>query len=520
MRMPMKMLERIVLLYLTIPFVIFLAGWIRPCIGLPALVLVAVAVVQLWRGRGDREDRLPSLADPDDEVRMSWKMVAGVLAVILVWCMMAGQGGFVVQTEDWAWRNATMRDLITHDWPVRYDAWNRALVFYVGHWMVASVIGKLALWMSGSLDVAWRAANVVLLIWTATGIALVYLQMVLLLKSRTAGRQIAALALLVFFGGLDALGAFVLNCKQLAVGSPLDNSWWNFGDWWPAIFNFTSNSTLLYWVYHQTVASWIVVLLLARGARVAWIGFVIPLLLLNGPLPASGIVVIGGAAVLAWAWPNLQSRQFRLVVRKALALPNLIGAFVVFPIVWSYLSSNPQSGNFSFAWTSVGTGFFFRRYLVFICCEIGLYVLLTARGNRCGFWWWVTVGWLITCPLIRVGNGNDFCMRASIPAMMLLSIIVFRTVDTNWMKARFVTLALLGCLAVGAYVPAKEMCWYVYHLSQKGFGVVVEDWIVTFDRDFTHGFIVDNADWVVANCCCQDPNSKFFYRWIGRKAEK
>jgi hypothetical protein len=70
----------------------------------------------------------------------------------------------------------------------------------------------------------------------------------------------------------------------------------------------------------------------------------------------------------------------------------------------------------------------FATYPIFILLEIGAYLLaLRLRPDAGSFGAataWITVGSLLIIPFGRIGNGMDFAMRASIPALAILAVMV------------------------------------------------------------------------------------------------
>ncbi|MBQ9605282.1 MAG: hypothetical protein IJR45_07705, partial [Firmicutes bacterium] len=60
--------------------------------------------------------------------------------------------------------------------------------------------------------------------------------------------------------------------------------------------------------------------------------------------------------------------------------------------------------------------------------------------------------WLCICPLVRVGSAADFCMRASVPALFVLYMLVAETLSKALRKkdkptaAALIILLLMGSL--------------------------------------------------------------------------
>lgn len=518
-----SLVTKCALAYLGAPTIIFLFGWLRWEIGVPAALLAGTALVCAFRRNGAGESLEP-LSEPAEELRISPWVALALVGCIVIWCIMAGQGGFVVQTNDWNWRNATFRDMITHEWPVRYDAWNRALVFYVGHWLPSAIVGKLALAATGDLAMAWRIGNLALLAWTAFGVTLALAQLLQLLKAHSALRQLAVLLLLVFWGGCDAFGTTMLNAKRILAGASADGLWWKFGSWWfDRYYQFSPNSTCLYWVFHQAVPAWVAILLVARGAQLSTIALIASFALICGPLPGIGIAFFVAVLVGRQMFERVRDGRWRIAVSDALSFQNMTGVFVVFPAVALFFFSNSQSAQFSSAWSEKGVGWFASRTALFLACVVGPYAVLTFRRFRKSVWWWCVLVWSCVCPAIRIGGEADFCMRASIPAMMCLSALCFLSVSDYLLRRSKLAWVLLGFMIMGTFVPCREMSLYLRRLSATGPGVVEADRIVTFDQDLEAKFLNEKGywpgigDWITSKCNIKSPDDAFFYRHMAKR---
>lgn len=129
MNISRKFIQRCAIVYIALPTLVFLFLWLRPCIGIPVGIVAIFSVARILVASGAR-CQLDSLMPSCERVTVSIPVGLSFMALLLLWCILSGQGGFVPQDGDWHWRNALFRDLITHEWPVVYPKNNRALVFY------------------------------------------------------------------------------------------------------------------------------------------------------------------------------------------------------------------------------------------------------------------------------------------------------------------------------------------------------------------------------------------------------
>ena len=90
--------------------------------------------------------------------------------------------------------------------------------------------------------------------------------------------------------------------------------------------------------------------------------------------------------------------------------------------------------------------------------------MLCFRDSKRMAVYWGMVLVLAFCPFLRVGGSMDFCMRASIPAVMMMYLfstrsmfLHLRTADGRLQKD-VVAIVLAVVLALGAITPAFEIC--------------------------------------------------------------
>ena len=512
------MLHRLALAYVALPAFVFIATWLRLDVGMAVGAALAFALFRLMRSMS-RVDRSGCLTPSCDTMRIPFPCCMFFIAAIFLWCIMSGQGGLVPQSYDWHWRNALFRDLLTHEWPVVYPVRDKALVFYLGHWLPPAFLAKVLLAFGLGAGKLWAVGKALLLAWTFLGVAIVFLQAIVLMRATGFLKMFMVLAVLAFGDGLDLLGIALKNVSDLvATGS--------CGTFWPTSFLwidgmlYAHHGTLLYWVFHQTVVPWIAVLCLADGFPLRGAALLLPLVLLCGPFPAIGIAVM--AAFLAVKEAKSCGFDFRRLARLFLSVENLVGALVVLPVVGAYLLANPQSGVLHFAWAGVPPKTFFLRYLFFVSCEAGLYFLMTWRHFHGNVWWWSALFVLLLCPLVKVGAGWDFSQRVSTPAWLVLLLMTLHSMVEFWKERRAVALLIAFLFVLGAGVPAANLKLLLVDRSRDGLGAGERDAIVSFGRDASEAakdlpYPHCNLKDITMNCCCRSPGGRFFYKWLARR---
>ena len=416
------------LVYLALPNVIFLAGWIVLPIGPVAAALVAVAVFASVIGR--RSGSTPRIGP----------LITPVVAVAGLWCVMSGVGHLVFANADWVVRDGVLVDLVGKPWPAIYVIDDVVTVMRapIGYFLPAALFGKLF---------GIRAAEDALLGWTLLGVVLVF---VLMLRDRPALKPaLIRLAIFIAFSGMDIVGQ-ITHYNPHPLGAHLE--------WWAFLFQYSSLTTQLFWVPNHALPGWIAIAwLLGQDTRrlptATAILFVV-FAPLWSPLTAIGIAPIVVAALLrrlAIARPHAFLRE---LIDWRMLVPAFACCVLIFPYLVAGSDKVASGGNADIPW--VGEDIV-PRYIEFVLFEfVGFAVLLLCRDRRDPLLW-AAVAALLALPCYRFGPYNDLAMRASIPALVLLAIRLGSWLSTPFVKrdlgARLIAIALLG---IGAVTPFME----------------------------------------------------------------
>lgn len=503
------------LVYIALPTLIFLGCMLRPLVAIPAFALTVWALVLAMR----HFSRTAVQEVGEKQLSLPWWLFLVLTAVVLGLCVLSGQFGVCLQMWDWFSRNATFRDLITHAWPVVYPkAGGMAMSFYCGHWLPPALVGRGVLLATGSLDVAWRIGNICLGLWTVLGVEITVLLILTRVKARSVLAILVALLVFVTFEGTGFIGKWVLIWKNNA----------QFRGPWSVLFQFTSNSALLSWVFHQTVVPWLATALFLDGRRMFPCSvFILALIPLCGPFPAVGLGWMLAVMALTAAARTRVRAAWRDLVKSLATFPNLVGVLVVVPLVAALLFTNSATGQVGPAWSDVQPrSYFFHRWMLFVVCEIGVYsaVLLTR------FWrnpmYWAAFSFLALCPLLQIGPSCDFCMRASIPALFaVMAMVIEYVLDGSW-RRWWAKVLLAACLLYCGFEVGSEMCKIVIRtnaLKAQGMTVVCDP-LYTYDRNLDEFPIHEESDRLIVQFSnhfyCSRPEETFFFRYLAKSPKK
>lgn len=452
-------LPRLSLAYLGLPVLLFLLLWLRPVFAIPAVIATLAGVVGLGRtyparsGSGDIKTLLPCI----------------VLALIAT--ALSGAGGVGLQNWDYDKHNAVLNDLLTHPIPVRYEnpgdpALTGPLVYYMGWYLPAVMVGRAF---------GWTAANVTLFLWSFVGLTLALLWFARLAR----GRGWLAPLFLLFFSGLDVLGALFQGRNPLEMSNLSLHHWAGFAQ-------YTHNLALVNWVPHHALAMWIATALVLHEFLIR----------------ERRDTVVGPWALLPfwspWAMVGLAPFVLLGLLRgkgKAVGWNSAAIFAGSVPFVMAFLASNRGDVVKGWAWFYTGGLRFVGMYLGFVLLEFALVALLTWRllkpEGRDRWVLGIAIGALFALPLYRFGISGDLTMRASLPMLFVLAIYAYRAVREGEGRAR---LALGVVLAVGALSPLHELVYSALHFR---FGApdaaTIRSLPLTDGRGYAKQFVGDAA---------------------------
>ncbi len=502
-----KPLPLLIYSYMALPFIIF-SFFMKWYFAVPAALITALSVF-LASSDSEAVDKIE--ISPSD----SGKIIGGCIFIILL-VALSGIGGVLWQNQDHSSRNGLFNALVEMPWPpkgvsAKGDA--VGLCYYIGFWLPAAVVGKLT-----NLTVGY----IFQIIWASLGIGLIWL----LICSFHKKIVIYPLAIVLFFSGLDSIGYLIVT-HIFDVTRLQSGNWASFGqippfcshiEWWARYYQFSSHITQLFWVFNQALPVWLSTILLIAEKNNKNLVFIMGLTLLSSTLPFVGLIPIFFWCAFAKRGSGLFERKFTLNIDKPLfslfTVQNVFGGGTTGILSFLYLSGNISSSSagsasgaakaashFSFAPFAVMLVlmlflyFFFYKesfirpsalaavvpiiiisylfskldqtksvyYLLFIIFEVLIIsILVFPRFGQTSIFYIVLFSLLII-PFFKVGKSIDFCMRASIPALFVMSLFASFSLD-DYLKNKKKALAtvLAAVLLIGALTPMHEITRTVY----------------------------------------------------------
>lgn len=471
-----NLVKKSAILYLAVPIFIFLVAWNRPLVAIVCGGSLLGAIYFSFKVVNKQEVSLLKI-----KKRTAFK----IALIIMIWVFLSGIGGYFFQTSDHGARNAIFRDLINYSWPVVYDN-DMTLTYYIGYWLIPALFGKLALLITGSASIAWTVGSFALYAFTCTGISIVFLQISSYLKRYTDKDFWIVILALILFSGLDVLGILLKN----------DNLSFHLEPW-AVYYQYSSNTTQLFWVFNQAIPAWIGTMLIVGSKSIEIDVFIGVLLILFSPLPLIGCFLICSIKVFSLLLKSSTGGVVR-VVKDVISISNCL-SIIILPVVFTFIRMNnslSRGGGPSGFNLNIGELNYVNIIVLvaFWLLEFGIYLLFIYKNQKHNYLFYCCLIFLPIICMFRIGSRNDFEMRASIPMLFVLMVLVINELQISLcVKKSEIAITKKGALLVlilliGSITPITEMYRGYYHVRQEKRLGIVEDGIYTlriYDRDTT-----------------------------------
>ncbi len=490
MKIGYKNLKILAVLYAFVPVVIFYIGWLSI---VSAIILAALSAASMFffiKNSSHRDGKAKSII-------LSKTQIIIIAAIAFVWCLLAGQGGFVHQSADHVARNTIFKNIISYDWPVTFDNGNTLMCYYIAHWIVPALFGKIALFISGSTRFAYIVGNIALLLWSSFGCFIVFLLVAMITNTGKRKRVFIAILMFMFFSGLDIIG-ILYNKKLSFINNSMHLEWW--ANW---CFQYSSNMTCLYWVFNQVIVPWILVLLIMNEKKLKNIAMYGILSAPFGPLPMIGIIILCALKTVSAFCVAVKSKKIGEFFRDLFSVQNVLAMLAVAPVYLLYYSSNAiveissstsAAANAANAAKTVDAGDaggrlrtlnevkslfsgsftaddrkFLIVYFMFVILEAWIYIALILKRKKPDI---VLIGMgvsLLFIPLVRIGFSSDISMRVSVPGLIYICITFIHVIMAelpewgeygtfnNCMRHKKYLIVALIVFMIGTFTPATEI---------------------------------------------------------------
>lgn len=447
-----RVLKYILYVYIQLPIAIFMIGWLDVKY---AVLFTAILIVCNYRIVTKQKDGFAFKIKYDKET-INAMIISGI--IIAFWVYLSGIGGLTFQTSDHTCRNAIYELLVTEKWPVvgEYALGGEnlskvQLVYYIGFWLPAAVFGKLF---------GITAGYYFQMLWAFVGICLVFL----LICNYFDSVKVWYMLTVIFFSGLDIVGFLIMKPdlpsrmyyvdgeSVYSLGSVVHLEWW-------CNFQFSSFTSQLFWVFNQAIPCWIVILMIIQMKKNNHMILIMGSLLLCSTFPFIGIIPFALYILLNRKYDCPFGKEWiRSFLKETVTFENVVGGGITGIISYLYLRANYSSHLKSSNIVEHSTKGFLMMWLIFIFLEVGVYLILMYKYQKRNVLFYICFVWLAVCPVFSVGSAEDFCMRASIPALLVLVILIIDSIQKMYKEKKYAFLiAIIATLVVGAVTPLHEI---------------------------------------------------------------
>ena len=457
--------HRLAILYLTLPLVIWLIGWLEWWLGAPAVLALAAGLRDALRG-------------PLRAVISRRDLMLGILA--LAWVLALPAGGLVGgQHGDWRAHHSVFLDLTRGDWPTYVTDHLRndppLLRLYLAYYLPPALLGR---WF-GAAALNWAVP-----LWTWAG---AWLLLALFTRNLSAVRAwLGAALVLVFFSGMDTVVFLLRNAlfgagewsKDVFTGSGFATS-----PELPLEINYQSHAITFGNSPHHFLCGGLGTMLLiglqSRARFLATIGTVLAACLFWSTLLTLGLVVLT-VALMA-----------RIGVRPLLTWQNLVVAPTLGGVLALYLTSGKVA--FPFWWLGdiyeSGARLALDLAIVYLC-EFALLAALLWRLRPAILrdpLFVASMALLLLLPWFCFGPWglNELVLRVSVPPLFLLSHYTAHALVEHWRRPQPArTWAFAGSICVLGVGALSAGGWH--------FGYALERRVPPFE-DLKHSLLVDQT---------------------------
>jgi len=452
MKIKYKYLLLFSVIYIYIPIVIFLLGWTKLYIALPCLLALTFCAYRVIRSVRKSEC-------------LQLEIDAGVFAVSIIFFTwigyICGWGRFVDQVDDWGKHNAILADLVQKSWPVYYHNGDESsmLSYYIAQYLLPAGVGKMLK--------SFKAAELFLYFWNVLGVELIFLNLISYLKLNKRIWQIVSMTLIPFYSVPIWLIQYILSI--FTKYNYIENNHWVVYEN-EFKLQYPSNWIMFRWVFPQVIVLWIILLIfLANKDKIE---YYLPLMLpaiLYGSLSFLGLIPVSIAYAIEYFVKN---KNVKAWIKKIFSVENIISFATLGSVIALYFYGNvfgEKPDTISFGVTHFD-GSRFTAYIVFELFAVGAYVLVLGKEHKGDGIFLASVITLVLLPLVHMGYENDLTVRACIPALLYIMLMLidylnhfdYSHIQEMKISKRLGLLIIIVFIAVGMHYPFKEISWVAY----------------------------------------------------------
>ena len=441
-----KILQSVSLVYISLPTIIFILGWIKPVYSIPLTFLILAGLYYSikagWNFTFIREDITDSSeekkkqnaieqSNKQQKTKIILSKVNGILStpvvfygstliLVIVAVLFSGVGGYSIQDVDYAKHNAFFLDLTKYSWPLGYektgpDDLPRYLNTYLAYYLPSALVGKMF---------GFSVGYFFSFVWVCIGLFITLLW----ISRFTSKRSVLYLVLFIFFGELAYFG-WAKNLPDLDIYGKN----YNYANW---MFYLAQQSPVvkgLFWIVgsnhaflangpHHIFPSWICILMIFHDAvfrkkidRIPFIFSFVPFV--------SAFMAMGLAPFLLLS--ALQNR-----FKTIFTFQNMVVAPLLIILAALFLFSNNALFEKGWIWKYVDIRDVWIYLLQFFLLSFGLYFILLPKkvtnfpAKAMRQWLYASVLCIFLFTFYRMGNYMDFPIKAYNPSWIIFQVCI------------------------------------------------------------------------------------------------
>jgi hypothetical protein len=396
-----ELFTRLVLGYLALPNLIFLAIWIRPAIGIPSTFFVIAGLIWIWRPTGQTEKCLRC-------TKGNWIFI---LTIAFLWTLVAGVGGFVLQSSDYQKHNLIFHDLVQQSWPVHYQTGTEKnyLCYGIGYYLAPVLGGKF-------LGEAWLPPLTFL--WALAGITLFFYWVASF--GRSAKKTLLIFLLFAMTETVWHLFLHLLKNPAIFGHNDISERLFKLG----LAADYTDNFVSFQFRPQHVMVSWLGTALLYE---MLWVrknpcsaGFVWALCLLWSPLASLGLLLVPLAALKRVPWQDYFSAV------------NLVGGGILLAVMGIYFQGHLPMDVNGPIWKFSAKNDWLVFYPLFLVMQLVPVLLVYLADRKYNFLgelrplFLASAILLLLLPLYKMGFNNDLRLQVSTVALLFIALAASR----------------------------------------------------------------------------------------------
>ncbi len=479
--------------FIYLGIIIFAAGFFKAVYAVLFLAVIAVCFVSLIRR-----------TQKNEVFYLDLRSAAAAVLFIAAFLILSGQLGLCKQYQDWALKNALLRDLTERKWPIYYSD-GSALSYYIIPFLPAALAGKI----TGSLNVTrW-----VLFLYLAAGLLISYLYLVKVTRSDTALKQLFVILAFLLFNGFEDLRAATLD-----LWSALRKIW--EPDFVKAgiTIGFTSVYKSFLGPFNQSVIGYLGMLIVMDDDMDLGDSLFLGVgALLSSPFMTIIMAVVCAVKTVVFIKNNLRAKMIAsefLTVHNMLALVVILPVFVLF--IWGNITRE-KPDVLSFKMINYSGNWY--QYVCFVITEVGLFfILMLSRYKRDPYFYALFITTAVL-PLFQYGLYNDLCSRGTTACIVGIFVLIVRMLHepkTNReSKTRAVALLLMMLLVSGETLALCRDSALDFAKSAADGNKIASSWLDTYvtlddiqkfnETDLIYNFFSPNAK-----------DEQFFFKYLAK----